>query len=448
MPARLWPAGLVGRVSFVLFLAVLLELIGSALLFEQAESLIGAENQAQRIGDGVETAFRVLSLTPAANRPSVADTLSERGLMLRWQAEPGPLHASDDRSDALRAKIVSADPALSALRLAPAPDGVDGSLPLPDGSVLAFHAVTRPTVPAYLTQLWSIALLSGGVLLAALLVVRTLGAPLRMLVTATDAIGRGPAVAITESGPREVRRVALAFNAMQARIAKLIADRTQALAAVSHDLRTPIGRMRLRAGFLEGDEDRAAFEADLDEMEAMLADLFAHLGGDADPEKPRRIDLAVTLATLVDDATDAGHDARYDGPDHLTIEVRALALKRAMSNLINNAIAYGGRVRVTMRGDEDSVKVMMEDGGPGIPDDEMARVFEPFYRGDSSRNRAKGGMGLGLAITRQAISREDGTIELQNRAEGGLRATVTLPHRASSRIETQAVVSSRGNISS
>ena len=427
MRARLWPTGLIGRVGLVLFAALVLELVGSAVLFEQAENLAGDQNAAQRIADGVDAAARVLALTPAANRPSVADTLSEKTLTLRWKAGAGAPTPTNVASEALRAKIVAAEPELAPIHLAPAAGGVVGTLPLPDGSVLAFHADVRPTVPAYLTQLWSIGLLSGAVLLAALLVVRTLGAPLRMLVTATDAIGHGPAVALTEHGPREVRRVARAFNAMQARIGRLIADRTQALAAVSHDLRTPIGRMRLRAGFLPPGEDRTAFESDLAEMEAMLADLFAYLGGDADPEQPRRTDLAVTLATLVDDATDAGHEASYEGPEHLAIEARPLALKRALSNLVDNAIGYGGCARVALRGTPGTIAIDVEDEGPGIPAAERAAVFDPFYRGDASRNRARGGMGLGLAITRAAILREGGTIALETALGGGLRVEVRLP---------------------
>ena len=428
MRARLWPTGLIGRVGLVLFAALVLELVGSAVLFEQAENLAGDQNAAQRIADGVDAAARVLALTPAANRPSVADTLSEKTLTLRWEVGADTPTSTSVASEALRAKIVAAEPELAPIRLAPAADGVAGTLPLPDGSVLAFHAYVRPTVPAYLTQLWSIGLLSGAVLLAALLVVRTLGAPLRMLVTATDAIGHGPAVALTEHGPREVRRVAQAFNAMQTRIGRLIADRTQALAAVSHDLRTPIGRMRLRAGFLPPGEDRVAFEADLAEMEAMLADLFAYLGGDADPEQPRRTDLAVTLATLVDDATDAGREVSYEGPEHLAIEARALALKRALSNIVNNALDYGDRARVTLREMPNAIAVDVEDDGPGIPDAaERAAVLEPFYRGDASRNRAKGGMGLGLAITRAAILREGGTLALETAPGGGLRVEVRLP---------------------
>ena len=427
MRARLWPTGLIGRVGFVLLAALGLEFVGSAVLFEQAETFIGDENQAQRIAADIDVAVRVLALTPVGNRPGVAGTLSEQGLALTWRREDDTLPTPDMRSEALRRRIVAAEPKLSSMKLAPVEHGLVGTVSLPDGSHLAFRTATPPAPPFDLKRLWSIGLLSSGVLLAALLVVRTLAAPLRLLVSAADAIGRGPAVAVAEHGPRDVRRVASAFNAMQARIAKLVEDRTQALAAVSHDLRTPIGRMRLRAGFIDAGEDRAAFEADLDEMEAMLADLLAYLGGEADPEKPRRTDLAVTLAMLVDDATDAGREASYEGPDHLVVQARALALKRALSNILGNALSYGHRARATLRVAPGEVIVTVDDDGPGIPEAEIDAVFEPFYRVDASRNRASGGMGLGLAIARQAIQRDNGTIVLENRAEQGLRVVVTLP---------------------
>ena len=427
MRVKLWPAGLIGRVGVVLFAALLLDFAGSAILFEQTEVLLDDREQAQRIAAGVDTAARVLALTPVENRAGVADALSETTLTLHWRAGRDGRPASDAATQAFRTKIVAAEPQLAALELSPVPGGVAGTLPLSDGSVLAFSADLPRTIPGTLALVWSVGLLSGAVLLASLLVVRTLATPLRLLVTATDAVGHGPAVAFTEQGPREVRRVATAFNAMQARIAKLIADRTEALAAVSHDLRTPIGRMRLRTGFLAAGEDRAAFEADLAEMEAMLADLFAFLGGDADPEAPRRTDLAATLATLVDDATDAGHEASYEGPDHCVIELRVLAFKRALSNLVDNAIGYGDRVRVLLDEKPDAIEVHVEDAGPGIPEAERHEVFEPFYRGDASRNRARGGMGLGLAIARAAVLREGGTIAFETPAGGGLRVVVRLP---------------------
>ena len=162
-------------------------------------------------------------------------------------------------------------------------------------------------------------------------------------------------------------------------------------------------------------------------MEAMLTALLAYLGGENDPEKPRKSDVAATLATLVDDAVDAGHAAAYDGPDHCVLAIRSLGLKRAFSNIVNNAIAHGGSARVTLADTATQLTITIDDDGPGIADTDLGSVFEPFYRADASRNRAKGGMGLGLSIALQAVRREHGEITLANRADGGLQARIVLP---------------------
>ena len=431
MRTSLWPSGLIGRVGLVLFAAILLEVFGSTFVFEQAEVVSSDDAQARRIAEQLDAAARILSVSETARRGAVAAILSEPTLKLAWRPDAGAAPDATPRGASLRERMVASEPSLARRRLAVHADpteAIDGALALDDGSTLTFRvAALGAPLPGLANQIGSILVLSGGVLLAALLLVRTLAAPLRMLVQATDAIGHGPPIHLeAETGPREIRRVATAFNAMQERIGKLVKDRTEALAAVSHDLRTPIGRMKLRAGFLASDEDQRAFEADLGEMEAMLTDLNAFLGGESDPEQPRPTDLAAMLQTLADAATDAGHAASYEGPDRLVLPVRALATKRAFSNLVNNAIAYGGGVRINLAAEGPDVVASFDDDGPGIPDAEIAKVFEPFYRGDASRNRTTGGMGLGLAITRQAIWRQGGTIDLANRPEGGLRVRVTL----------------------
>jgi len=229
--------------------------------------------------------------------------------------------------------------------------------------------------------------------------------------------------------PREVVHAAQAFNRMQARIDRMIADRTQALAAVSHDLRTPIARLRLRASFLQDPELQRQFDADLAEMDAMVGTTLAYLRGDQEQEVRRPTDLAAILETLCDDATDAGKNVLYDGPAQARLTGRPLALKRAMSNLIDNAVYYGGAARVRVCIDDAACVVHVEDSGPDISEDQMDSVFEPFRRLDTARGR--GGSGLGLTIARQAVETNGGAITLSNRPEGGLRATVVLPRQTS-----------------
>ncbi|MFC7694511.1 ATP-binding protein [Paeniroseomonas aquatica] len=266
-----------------------------------------------------------------------------------------------------------------------------------------------------------------GIVLASLLVVQWITKPLRRLALAVEDFGRGAApVPLPETGPREVQEAARTFNAMQARIHRLVADRTQALAAVSHDLRTPIQRLRLRAGFLDDAEAQRAIDDDLDEMEGMVESTLAYLRGETESEESRQADLAAILSTLVDDATDRGASATYAGPDRVPMRLRPVAIKRAIGNLIDNAVKHGGNARVTLEEAPGAVMVRVEDDGPGIPEAALKAVFEPFHRLDASRNRGTGGTGLGLAIVRQVVTTHGGTVTLANRREGGLVVTVQL----------------------
>lgn len=266
-----------------------------------------------------------------------------------------------------------------------------------------------------------------GIIAVSALLVRWLTGPLRRLVQAADRIGRGTRVEVPQDGPEEVRRLARALDAMQARIERLVDDRTQALAAVSHDLRTPITRLRLRTGFLDDPETQARMDEDLHEMESMIDATLAYLQGDADAGAVQLTDVGAMLSTLCDATADAGKAVAFDGPLHLDAMCRPVALRRALANLIGNAVAYGGTAAVRLTREESLLRIVIEDDGPGIPEAELERVFEPFYRLDASRNRSTGGVGLGLTIARQAIVEQGGTLTLSNRAGGGLQALMTLP---------------------
>lgn len=335
----------------------------------------------------------------------------------------------------LRARLERHAPELTDLRLglAPAPDGgpsrLRGAMRLADGSWVGFAAPAADLkpVPAH-ASLASLSAKALGIVLASALVVRWITKPLRRLARAAEAFGKGAApVPLPEDGPREVREAARTFNAMQARIHRLIADRTQALAAVSHDLRTPIQRLRLRAGFLDDAEAQQAIDADLDEMEGMVESMLAYLRGETEGEEPRQADLAAMLRALCDDASDRGADVTYAGPDWAPMPLRPLAMKRALANLVDNAAKYGGRARVTLSNVSGDAMVWIEDDGPGIPEAALETVFEPFKRLEASRNRGTGGTGLGLAIARQVVAGHGGTVSLANRPGGGLAATVRLP---------------------
>lgn len=261
------------------------------------------------------------------------------------------------------------------------------------------------------------------IIVAALWAVRRATRPLAALAAAAERLGMDVNTPpLAERGPREVRAAAQAFNVMQDRIRRFVDDRTQMLAAISHDLRTPITRMKLRAEFVDDDEQRAKMLADLDQMEHMIAATLAFARDDAAREDRRPVDVAKLVQDMAEDL-----GGSYDGPDTLVAGVRPVALKRAVANVIENALKYGGAARVGLRRTDGHVHVVVDDDGPGIAPEDRERVFAPFVRLETSRNRDTGGTGLGLAVARAAIRAHGGDITLDNRPEGGLRVTLAFP---------------------
>jgi signal transduction histidine kinase len=262
--------------------------------------------------------------------------------------------------------------------------------------------------------------------------VRRLTAPVRTLAHAAEALGRDVnAPPLPEDGPSEIAVAALAFNTMAARIRRFVQDRTFMLTAIGHDLRTPITRLKLRVEFIDDDEMRRKLLADIDELSAMVNATMA-FGRDVATDEPVvSVDFAELVRTVLDDVSDwrpeAGERLSYSGPDHLPFRGRSMALKRAVTNLVRNAVVYGGGAEVTLTREEGVLRLLVEDRGPGIPPDELEMVFQPFYRIEASRNSETGGHGLGLPITRNIARAHGGDVALGNRQGGGARATLTLP---------------------
>jgi signal transduction histidine kinase len=199
------------------------------------------------------------------------------------------------------------------------------------------------------------------------------------------------------------------------------------LAAVSHDLRTPIMRLRLRAEFIEDDEQRERTLADLEEMERMVASTLSFAHDDATKEAPEAVDLVALVQRVCDGVEDAGLPVEFEGEGRLAYTCRPGALRRALANLIENAAIYGKRARVALASVADAFVIRIDDEGPGIPEDQMETVFDPFYRIETSRSRETGGTGLGLTVARTIVRAHVGEIHLENRADGGLRVEVILP---------------------
>ncbi|MGJ0620242.1 MAG: ATP-binding protein [Methylocystis sp.] len=232
---------------------------------------------------------------------------------------------------------------------------------------------------------------------------------------------------LAETGPEEVRKATRAFNRMQRRIAEMAAQRTRMLTSVSHDLRTPITRMRLRAEFIEGNETKAKLLRDLDQMEAMVRGCLDYLRGGFQQEVVT-LDLASLLQAVVDQFCDVGADARYEGLDHVSVLGSPDDLERAFSNLIDNSVRYGKSPEVRLLESDGAAVVEVVDKGPGIPQEKREAMLEPFERGDAGASlSAKEGFGLGLAIARAIVEAHGGRLTLDERAGGGLIARVSLP---------------------
>ncbi|MBP6581995.1 MAG: HAMP domain-containing protein [Chromatiaceae bacterium] len=266
------------------------------------------------------------------------------------------------------------------------------------------------------------------VIAASLIAVRMVTRPMRRLAEAADAFGRAldtPPAPV--DGPAETRQATEAFNRMQERLRRLIAERSRALAAVSHDLRTPLTRMRLRAELVEDETLRAEINADIDLMQSMVEATLDYLRGLRDNEPVQGIDIPALLASLAADEQALGRPVTLGVVQAEPYPGRLSALKRAIANLADNAVKYGHEAELSVIDSPDELRVIVEDRGPGIAEADLARVVEPYVRLETSRSRATGGVGLGLAIARDAARLHGGDVRLESRPGGGLRAMLLLP---------------------
>ena len=449
--ARLLPKGLAARFALLLAAAlVTANLVALGLLsFERA--------RLDREAGAAREVERIVALVPAmeALDPRAREVLARRAStrLARIDVAPVPLvlrpaAASSERAAALEARLVAAldgrrvhvamhergsqrpeaagwqahDPAMRG-----GPSGIVISIALgADSSGGWLNVVTSGLRPANGVQEEVFLLVLGLSLVTVLAVglwfVRQLTRPLGALAVAARAAGRGDrSLRVPETGAREMRAAAAAFNDMQARIARFEAERLRTLAAVGHDLRTPITSLRIRAEMLDEDEGVPMIRT-LDEMAVMAEGLVAFAKSGHDAEAPAEIDLGALLERLCEE-----RGASFEGGAAPMVRGRPVALSRAFGNLIDNAIRYGGAARVMLSRDGGQAVVRVHDDGPGIPEARLEGMFEPFVRGEDSRSQDTGGAGLGLSITRTIIRAHGGEIALSNRAPRGLEARVELP---------------------
>lgn len=258
---------------------------------------------------------------------------------------------------------------------------------------------------------------------------RLLSRPIRRLANAADRLSEDlESPALTESGPRETRQAAHAFNRMQERIRDQVAQRSRMLAAVSHDLRTPIARVKLRVEQVEDANLRGRIEQDLGEMIAMLDATLSYLHQQRADEAAQMFDLQALVESMAEDAQDRGADVRFEGRC-APLRAQPMALRSCLSNLVENALRYAGHAVIRLEDSPTEVHVRVGDHGPGIAPEQREVVFEPFFRLEGSRNRSSGGVGLGLTIAREAARRQGGELTLAENPGGGLLATLRIPRR-------------------
>jgi signal transduction histidine kinase len=326
----------------------------------------------------------------------------------------------------------------------PPPDRMfDVVVTLPDGDRVAFRTFsprgTPPFPGHFVVELGLLTIMLGIVLYA---MTRTITRPLADLATAADAVGRGTAIEpLKERGARELKRATRAFNAMQERLNRYLDSRTRVLAAMSHDLRTPITRLRLRVESIDDEALRTRCVDDLDEMTRMVRGALSVFRGLNDEEQSLPVDIDALLEELQRRYAEVNASVAIEGRAAAPFTGKPLALKRCLGNLVDNALQYGEHATIAVTDSADELTIRVLDDGPGIAQAEIERVFEPFYRLESSRNRATGGTGLGLSIARDVAQAHGGSLLLENRSVGGLEARLVLPRLQSVTIAYDAQAS-------
>ncbi len=384
-------------------------------------------------------AVQLLGAAPAADRARLFADIARAFPQLEIAGlPPGPVPpASDPEGLDLRSLHRRLDSSYRIFPLAREEDSHRVGIALPDGAMVSARLMPdqrpRPFWSAPWVATFLFAIVSACVL--GLWAAWALTAPLSAFARAAESFSlNGAAAPLPERGPEEIRSVAKALNRMRERITTLIDDRTRMLAAISHDLRTPITRMRLRSEFIEDDAHRGRMLSDLEQMRSMLESVLSFLRNDRKLEAMTLADIASTLQLIADQFADIGNKVVYDGPEHAMATVRPDDLSRSVTNLVENAVRFGAVVTIRLRASADIVTIEVEDDGPGISDARKEVMLEPFVRGDDARNMDEAaGFGLGLSIARTIVLAHGGKFSLNDRQPQGLIVRIELPVRQPNR---------------
>jgi signal transduction histidine kinase len=384
------------------------------------------------------TLVRLIDATPAAARPELFASLARAFPQLDIASLPsGSAHAVDDPNTF---RPLGPDYELGSgyrvFPLAPEGDTHRVGIVLPDGAVLSAKMPDQHRPPFWDGPLMMTLMFAAiSVTLLGLWAARALTAPLSSFAKAAESFSLNGTVApLPERGPEEIRSVAKALNRMRERITALIDDRTKMLAAISHDLRTPITRMRLRCEFIEDDSYRGRMLHDLDQMRSMLDSVLSFLRNDRRLESMTLVDVATSLQLITNQFVDMGKKVAYHGPEHAMATVRPDDLHRGITNLVGNAVRFGTETTIRLEFSPDIMTIDIEDDGPGISDACKDVMLEPFVRGDDARNMDEAsGFGLGLSIARSIVLAHGGALTLHDRQPHGLIARIRLPVRSRTR---------------
>lgn len=426
-----WPRTLASRLSLIFLIGLILAqaLSFGAQYYERYES--AKNTMLGNLETDVSTSIAILDRLPAEERPMWLKRLARKNYgYLLSEGEPGtPL----DPQDVPIAVTSITDAIGEAYPLTftdiPGPKKhFQGHLRLSDGSPVTIDVrpsmvPLSPWLPVVL--LGQLALMLACTWLAVRIAIR----PLTRLANAVETLDpNAHPINLDEKGPNEVAYAARAFNSMQARIAAYLKERMQLLAAISHDLQTPITRMKLRAEFMDDSAEKDKLWNDLGEMEHLVREGVAYARSiHGSTEESRRTNLDSFLDSLVFDYQDMGKEVQLSGKSEAVIDTRPHALRRVLVNLTDNALKFAGAAELLIQRDKSSLSIKVMDRGPGIAEEELAQVMEPFYRVENSRNRSTGGTGLGLAIAQQLALALGGSLTLSNREGGGLCAELKLP---------------------
>ena len=462
---RLLPKSLFGQTLLVLVAGLIVSLLVGSWIYtldrEQAVRAVGGFSAAQRITN----LTKLVQDTPREWHERIVAGLSDQTFRVSLSAQPPAIIPDDEDApvaQAIREFLVDQlslapgqQPRVSASvpdttlfgrsrpMMGPGPmmhgfrgfGGFGGfrdlqvAVPLPDGQWLSFTTALPESGSSFSRQfLLSMGIMAIVIFVVSVWAVRRVTAPLAAVSAAAERLGNDlNASPMPETGTIETRQASRAFNTMQARLRSLIENRTRMLAAISHDLRTPLTLLRLRAENIDNPQERDKMLATIAEMASMVGTTLQFARDEATTEKRRPTDIAALVQSIVDDMADAGMPVKMEPVEPIVYDCRADALKRAIRNLLDNAVKYGKAANVAIQTAPKTFEIVVDDEGPGIPEQELSRVFDPFYRLEESRNRETGGVGLGLAIAQSIVQAHHGELVLSNRPTAGLRARIVLP---------------------